>query len=404
METTNIKIEKLDDFGRGITYIDDKIVFINNALKDEVVDICITKDLSKYMEADVVNYNKISPLRVEPICPYYNKCGGCHLMHLSYEEQLKYKKEKVETALHRICKLENVTKDIIYDKSINYRNKATLKVKNDIGFYERNTTEVVPIEFCYLLNDKINKLIKIINEKLNISNIKEIIIKAYTSETMVVFVGENLEEENLLEIKEYVDSIYTYNVTYKHIYGKTRVKEELKDIKLLTSPDAFLQVNTKMCLKMYDKVLSLIKKDSILLDLYCGVGSIGLYVSKKCKEVVGVELNHDAVEDANENKKLNDINNIKFFHGQANEILPKLKKDFNCIIVDPPRAGLDNKTIELLKNFKAKNIIYISCDLMTLTRDISILKDKYKVIEVIPVDMFPNTYHIENIVKLELIK
>ena len=392
----NLKVEKLDDFGRGISYYNDKIMFIFDALIDEVVNVEIIKETKKYYEAKVVNYIIESAKRVKPICPYFNKCGGCNLMHLDYQEQLKYKQEKVKR------KLKNV-EPIIYDKSTNYRNKVTLKVvDNKIGFYELNSNNIIEIDYCYLLDDRINELIKIIKEKVNLSNIKEIMIRVVNNDQMIVFSGNNISEKEILKIKDYVSSIYIFDNKYKYIYGKEKIEEKLNNIKLLISPDSFLQVNTNTCLKMYDKISNLINNCNNLLDLYCGVGSIGLYVANKCDKVLGVEINEYAINDANDNKKLNKLDNISFYNLKANEIFNKINNHFDYIIVDPPRSGLDKKTIEFINKSKANKVIYVSCDLMTLTRDINLLKDKYELQEVTPIDMFPNTYHVETIALLVL--
>ncbi len=394
----NIKIEKLDDFGRGIGYLNNKIVFIDNALIGEIVSIEITKETKKYYEAKVIEYVKVSDNRITPICPYFNKCGGCNLLHLNYKEQLKYKENKVKS------NLENVD-SIIYGNNFNYRNKVTLKVKNKIiGFYEKNSNNIVSVDYCYLLDERINELIKIIKARIDLSNIDEIMIRVTTTDKMIVFKGINLNKKELLKIKDFVTSIYTFNNKYRCIFGKERIVEELNNIKLLISPDSFLQVNTKTCIKMYEKISSLINNCNDLLDLYCGVGSIGLFVFNKCNNIIGVEINDSAIKDANDNKKLNNINNISFYNLQANEIFNKLDKKIDYIIIDPPRSGLDKKTINFIMKLEIKNIIYVSCDLMTLKRDINILNDKYELLSVTPVDMFPNTYHVECVCLLKLNK
>lgn len=403
MSIKNIKIEKLDDFGRGISYFNNKIIFIFDALVDEVVDIEITKETKKYYEAVVTKYIVISPKRIKPICPYFNKCGGCDLMHINYQEQLSFKQNKVNEVINKKCSLNKVVKDIIFGEGTNYRNKVTLKVKNKkIGFYKKDSNNLIEIDYCYLLDNKINTLIKIIKENIDLTDITDIVIRVSKEDQMIVFYGLNIDEQEISKIKDYVSSIYLYDTKYKLIYGKSKIIEKLNNLKLSISPNSFLQVNTKTCLKMYDKIASLINDNPHLLDLYCGVGSIGLYVSNKCTSLVGVEINKNAVRDAKENKKLNKIANITFYDGKASEVLKRLKERFDYIIVDPPRNGLDKKTIDLIKANHPNNLIYVSCDVMTLSRDINLLQAMYEVKEITPVDMFPQTYHVECITKLHI--
>ena len=396
MQIKNIKIQKLDNFGRGISYYNNKIMFVYNTLIDEVVNVEIIKETKKYFEAKVVDYIVKSSKRVKPICPYFNKCGGCNIMHLSYDDQLNFKKDKVSEVVSKKCSLSKVVKDIIFDQCLNYRNKVTLKVNNEeIGFYEKGSKNLIEIDYCYLLNDKINDLIRIIKENISLTNITDIMIRVSNEDQMIVFYGTNIDEEEILKLKDYASSIYIYDAKYKHVCGKNKITEDLNNFKLSISPSSFLQVNTKTCIKMYNKIAGLINNCSNLLDLYCGVGSIGLYINKKAENIIGVEINKEAIKDAKENKRLNKINNISFYVGKANEILEKLTNKFDYIIVDPPRSGLDKKTIDLIKRYKPNNLIYVSCDLMTLTRDINYLNETYEVKEITPIDMFPNTYHVE---------
>ena len=396
-----VKILKMDHQGRGISKLGEKTVFVNKALPNEVVDIKIEKENKKIMEADVVRLIEKSPKRIEPVCPYYSLCGGCDLMHINYLDELLYKENKIRQIIDKFTTLPlNIIKPIVGNTNENYRNKATFHVNGKIGFYKEKSFNIIEIDNCYIADFKINKILKKI-KTINLNNIYEIVIRTsnYLEDNMVVLKVNNFIDENKIinDLKADVDTIIIYqNKEYKTIYGKGFINDKIGDYIFKISPDSFFQVNTKGAKILYDKVLEYLNPsiNDKVLDLYCGTGTIGIYISKYVHSVKGVEINKYAVMDANYNKNKNNVNNISFECLDASKI-DKIKDKFDSVIVDPPRSGLDKKTINYLINLKPKKIVYVSCDPITLARDLELLKNYYNVLEITPVDMFSNTYHVE---------
>lgn len=391
MKNLIVKIEKLDHFGRGIAKVNNVPIFVENALIDEEVETLITKEKKNYMEGIVSKYLKKSPLRMESKCPYYDKCGGCDLLHLSYDEQLKFKENKVKEIIKKFSGLECV-KDIVASKQFNYRNKITLQVNKDIGYFKKRTNDIIAIDKCLLVDDKINKIIAEL-KNVDVSKINKIVIRVTNLESMVVFYGNITNKINLD-----VDTIIVNN---KVIKGNGYIKENINGLNFIISPTSFFQVNNIGMINIYNKVLDYIDGGNVL-DLYCGTGTIGIYVSKKANKVLGIELNKEAVKDALFNKKINNINNIDFISGDVGIILFKNNFKADIVIVDPPRAGLDSNSINNIIKIKPNKIIYVSCDPVTLARDLNILKEHYDVLEITPFDMFSNTYHVECVCLLYL--
>lgn len=371
-----VQIEKLDHYGRGITRINNKICFVENALPGELVKIKITKENKKYYLAEVVNIIKKSPHRITPPCPYIKECGGCFLQHLSYEEELKFKQEKVKEAIEKFAKVnKDLVKEIIYDKPYNYRNKITLHEKNKvIGLYQKTTKNIIPIKKCLLIDDRLNEELK------NLSPLgkEEIILK----------IGNKTKEIiSPLNNKKYI-------ISY------------IKDKKYQVSEKSFFQVNSIITEKLYDEIKEVIKKKNSknILDLYCGTGTIGIYISDIVDKVLGIESCKEAIIDANINKKLNNVTNCTYQQGKVEDLTRKITKEYDTAIVDPPRKGLDKKVVDKLLEITPSTIIYISCDPVTLSRDLNLLKEKYKIEYIRPYNMFPRTYHVECLCILNLQK
>lgn len=392
------KIERLDDFGYGITYVDEKICFVKNALKEEEVDILVTVEKSKYKEGVVKKYIKKSPDRVEVKCPYYNDCGGCNIMHTNYVSQLKFKKEKIKSILSRYAKINNVISEIIKTNEFFYRNKVTLKVKDGkIGYFKDKSYELVNIDNCLICEDKINEVINRLNN-IDLKGINEIVIRRNYKDEILLYLMGNVENfDDILNNLDICDNIVVsnYKIVTK-IKGNDYFLDKIGDYLFRVSYNSFFQVNSNGVKFLYDKVseyASLTKKENVL-DLYCGTGTIGIYLSKNAKKVIGIEINQNAVNDANYNKKLNNIKNIEFICKDVSLIKEKYK-NIDLVVVDPPRSGLKGESIYNVLDINPKKIIYVSCDPVTLARDLKILKTKYNIKEVTLVDMFPNTYHVE---------
>lgn len=403
------KIERLDHQGRGITYINGKIAFVKDTLPGEEIELKIIKENSKLIEAEPTSFLKESQLRVKELCPYYKECGGCNLLHMSYEEQIKYKQSKIVDVMKKYADINSeVIKQIVpCDRQFHYRNKVTLKVKEKLGYFKEKTYELIPIKKCLLVNDKINEIIKILNGYTDLSSIKEVVIKSFTDkETMlIIYLQEDEINENLLDyLSRHVDNIIVYDNNKKMIkrIGKGNIIAKLKEKQFKIGANSFFQVNMDQTLKIYDKIADYLSKieDSTVLDLYCGVGSIGLYSVSNYAKLIGVEIVPEAIENAKTNAELNSMGNTKFLVGDTKTILMHSNYKADTIIVDPPRAGLDKSVIEDIKKINPNMLIYLSCDPITLARDLKLLSDLYDVEELIPYDMFPNTHHVETLVKL----
>lgn len=393
------KIEKLDNFGRGISHINNKIVFISNALEDEVVDATTTYSNKKFDEAKVNEIIEVSRMRIKPICPYFDICGGCNLLHMNYDDQLKFKYNKVKDIIFKYLKENIKVNDVIYSNQFNYRNKASFEVKEKLCYKMRKSTNLVDINYCYLLDKNINDIVHVLNN-LNLKNINNITIRTGEEDIMVIISG-NPTQEIIDALKEKARSIY---VNDKLVYGRSNIVSKIDNYEFFVSDKSFFQVNKYNVKNLYDKVLEYaeLTGNENILDLYCGTGTIGIYLSKYAKSVIGIEVNEQAIFDANVNKNKNNIENISFICDTTSNINNIVNNDFDVIIVDPPRSGLDKNTINFLINSKAKRVVYVSCDIMTLVRDLNILKQDYDIREITPVDMFPNTYHVECVCVLKL--
>ena len=396
-------IEKLDHYGRGIVR-EDVPIFVEDALPNEIVEIKITNSKKKYKEAIVTKIVEESKDRRKPICPYFEECGGCNLMHLPYLKTLEFKENKVKEILQKFYDKAVFIKPIIFGNELYYRNKVTLKVKENIGYYKKNTYDLVSVDECFIADKKINEIIKDCY-KLPLQSIEEIVIRSshFNKDTLAFIKLKNdIDKEKCIEIlKENVNSIILSKEKEEVIYGKGYIIEKIKDFEFKISPNSFFQVNSNMMIKLYEKVLEYLnpKGNEKVLDYYSGTGTIGIFVSPYVKEVVGVEISESSYKDALENMKNNNIENIKFYCQNANTFK---EKDFDAVILDPPRSGLDDKTRNHLKEIKTEKMVYVSCDPVTLARDLKDLSEIYDVLEVTPVDMFPYTYHVECVSLLNL--
>lgn len=390
-----VKIDKLSHDFRGICRVNDKVTFVSNTLPNEVVDIRITNSKKSINEAKVLSYIEESNDRIRPICPYNCLCGGCDTSYIKYDKSLEYKKDIVKDIIKRYAGIE-VNPNIIFDNNIyKYRNKISLKVKNNkLALVKDGTNELVSISKCLLVNNNINKVIELLNS-INLDKVFEVTIKG-TNEIMVKING-NIEIELLINILK--DSVKSIVLNDNVIYGSDYININVNKYTYVVYPKSFFQINTNMIEKLYDKVKEYAGKNNSLLDLYCGAGTIGIYLSDNFKSVHGIEVNSDAVEGAKLNKKINNINNISFECKKANEIN---NLNYDVVVVDPPRAGLDNTTVNKLLDSDVKKIVYVSCNPITLARDINVLKNKYNIGEMTLFDMFPNTKHVESVVVLNL--
>ena len=387
-----VKILKFDHFGSGIAKIDEKIVFVSKALPGEVLDIKIISKKNKYLEGKIEKIIVANENRVKPICPYYDKCGGCNFLHTSYNQEKKFKIEKGNELLGKI--------DDFYDtKKLNYRNKVSLHVvDNRIGFYEEKSNNLVEIDYCYLLNDDINKVINDLKTiDISIYRIKKIIIKSNQGKILLNVDGQI--NADFIEQLNYVDTIINNG---KIIKGKGYIEEVIDGKLFKITSNAFFQVNKEGLDNINGIIKNFLKNKNInqALDLYSGTSLWGLLISDYVKNVTSIEINKEACLNAKDNIRNNNKNNIVVINGDVKDYIDRFK-DIDLVVIDPPRSGLDKKTRNYLKIIDSKYIIYISCDMMSLKRDLEELKYEYKVESINLVDMFKGTYHCEVVTILE---
>ncbi len=393
-----VEIEKLDNEGRGICYVDGKITFVFNALPKEAVKIKLIKETKKYNVGKVVSYVKESLKRTAPICPYYAKCGGCDLEHLSYEDTCKFKENTLKEVLEKYAEIKMKVTFIPSPKHFHYRNKLTLKVKDQkLGFYEEESHKLVEIDKCYLAKECINKVLPY----LKINN-GDITLRANYNDELIIDITTQDKFNSDIDKLTKDNKIVGIILNNKVIYGEDHFIEIVNKRLFQVHSKSFFQVNLDMAGKAVDIIKNEVSKGDKVVDLYCGVGFLGLSIAKEVQEVYGVETIQSAVLDAIFNAKINKIDNAKFLLGKSEEVVNKLPSEIDTIIVDPPREGLKDNVIEYLKSKQAKKIIYMSCNIFTLARDLKKLENNYKVLKVYGLDMFPYTKHIESICVLNL--
>ncbi len=434
--------------GMGVGKIDDFAVFVAGAIAGEEVKVKVVKVLKNYSYGKLLEVITGSPNRRDPLCNIIRRCGGCQLQHMNYEGQLNFKKQVVKDALERIGGLKDV---IIHDTLAmkypwHYRNKSQLPVGIDrkeiqIGFYARRSHEIINIDNC-LIQDKtfqtaINIMkqfikgykISIYDENTGIGLIRHIILRKgfKTEEIMVGIVingnGFPYAEELIEVLKQGICGLKTivlninkkktnviYGLKNKIIYGDGFIYDYIGDVKFRISLLSFFQVNPIQTKVLYDKVMEYagLTGKEIVIDAYCGIGTISLFISNKAKKIYGVEVVEEAVVDAKENARLNGADNAEFILGEAEIEIPKLYErgvKADVIIVDPPRKGCDIRLLEVIAKMAPKKIIYVSCNPSTLARDLKYLvSEGYGVKEVQPVDLFAQTVHVEAIILLQRVE
>lgn len=432
--------------GEGIAKIDGLTIFIPNAIKGEKIKILIVKVLSSHAFGKIIEIIKPSKYRVESDCPTYKRCGGCSLRHVEYKETLKMKQNAVQSLVNKTLNTKiQVQETEGMEYPYHYRNKAQYPVglnkdgKPVMGVFANRTHEIIPIDTCYIQNEQTEEIAKFIfnflvnnnisfyNEKTQKGLVRHIVTKIgiKTNEIMCIIVinGDSFPKENELvrdlknkfpNIKSIIKNINTKNTNVIlgkeniNLFGNGYITDVLGNYKFKISPMSFYQVNPVQAEKLYNLGVKYaeITKNDIVFDLYCGIGTISLCMSKFAKKVYGVEIVEEAIEAAKENAKINNVENTEFIAGDVEKVLSNLidnKKVIpDIIMVDPPRRGLDNTSVENIKKVSPKKLVYISCNPATLMRDLAKLEDIYEIKNIKPVDMFPYTSHVEVCSLLEL--
>lgn len=459
----NVTITDVAAEGKAIAKVNDLVVFVPYVVPGDVVDLQVRRKKNHYAEAEVVKFHQYSPVRAVPFCEHYGVCGGCKWQVLPYEEQLKYKQKQVTDNLTRIGKIDLPETSPILgsEKTKFYRNKLEFtfsnkrwlteeEIKQDVVYEQMNAVgfhipnafdKVLAIEKCWLQDDISNRIrnavrdyayahnYSFINLRSQEGMLRNMIIRTSTTgELMVILISKIEQDEELVLFKELLQYVadtfpeitsllYIINnkcndtITDLDVYlfkGKDHIFEEMEGLRFKIGPKSFYQTNSDQAYNLYKiaRDFASLTGEELVYDLYTGTGTIANFISRQARQVIGIEYVPEAIEDAKVNAEINGINNTLFFAGDMKDILTQ---DFinqygrpDVIITDPPRAGMHADVINTILFARPKRIVYVSCNPATQARDLQMLDEHYKVKAVQPVDMFPHTHHVENVVLLEL--
>ena len=389
-----VKIDKLDYFGRGIANTPKK-VFVRDAHIGETLDIKITK-MHKTYDEGIIKSILESKKRIESQCPYYPACGGCDLRSYEYNDTINYKLNNVKEILKDYINSDTLIN--IYKSKSFMRNKVVFKVKNSkIGFYEKKTHDLIEIKLCFNIKPSINKIIPYLNS-LNIINGEILVRTNYTDELLVSIKTKDKVDTTVLESFPNIKGIILNDKT---IYKDNYFYDKIDSYIFKVSYNSFFQVNSYINGKIFNLLKMELGKDKNVLDLCSGVGTLSTLASSFSKKVYGIEINKNSYQDSLENIKLNGIKNCNFINGDAFKLMNDINDKIDTIIIDPPRSGISKKGINSILNYNFNKLIYISCNPITLKRDLSYLKEKYKLNKLYILDMFPYTYHVESFCVLD---
>ena len=441
-KTYIVDIVDIGQGGVGIGKFEGFTVFVDGGLVKDKIKVKITKSKKNYAVGDIVEIIEPSPYRVERKCSKELKdCGGCQIQELDYKEQLNLKTNEVRQVISRIGKLDDV---VIHDaigmeEPFRYRNKAQFPIQKVngvpvIGFYKKKSHDIIPTDQCIIqhdVNDKIIKIIKtyiraykvsIYDEKTHTGVLRHLVTKVgfTTKEVMVVLVANGRKLPYLNELAsvlaENIPGFKTLVVNVNRektnvilgnenriVYGDGKINDYIGNLVFEISPLSFFQVNPVQTEVLYNKALEYanLGENDTVFDIYCGIGTISLFLAQKAKKVYGIEIVDEAIKDAKRNAALNKLDNVEFYVGKAEEVVPKMYKQgkrANVVVVDPPRKGCDEKVLDTIVSMEPDRVVYVSCNPSTLARDLNYLNERgYKCKEVQPVDMFPHSVHIENV-------
>ena len=447
--------------GKAIGHVEGKVIFVEGAVPGDIADVFITRNKKDWAEGKAINIKEFSKERVEPFCIHFGVCGGCKWQMLPYKKQLEYKQQEAADAFKRIGKLTEISMLPIIgsENTIQYRNKLEFTFSNKkflthgqleelqddawpggaLGYHvPRLYDKIIDIFECWLMDD-VNNTIRNTLRDFSLANkypfydikehkgwLRNIIIRHCTTGELMVNLVFGYDDKNerekitnhlLQQVPSITTLLYTINAKWndsiydlepKTVYGKGYVIEKLGDINFKISPKSFFQTNTKQAEKLYNVVkdFAALNGNEIIYDLYCGTGSIGIFLSSSAKKIIGVDVIGDAIKDAHENAMLNNLEHASFFCGDVIEICNDeffaLHGRPDIVIVDPPRAGLHAKLVQKIIDIAPEKIIYVSCNVATQARDLQLLSEKFNVETLQPVDMFPHTHHIECVALLKL--
>lgn len=441
--------------------VDGKVIMVKGAIPGDVVDVVLTKRQKKYDQANILSFHKESEHRIKPRCVHFGVCGGCKWQNMAYEHQLYCKQNEVESNLNRIARVDSfeVEKIIGAEEVFFYRNKMefsfsnarwilpeemvgeeVIENKNALGFHIPGMwSKVLDLQECHLqseFSEEIRLALKKFSNENNLEFfdlrnqsglLRTLMIRNSTlGETMVLIQFFQNHKENIIKVMDFLKDtfpkitslLYTINpkandtlydrdiVTH---YGKDFINEMLGGFTFKIGPKSFFQTNSKQAEKLYQKVLEYanLSGEELIYDLYCGTGTIGIFLSKYAKGIVGVESVEEAVEAAKENAKENGVENAHFYCGDMRYVFTsefiKEKKLPDVIVTDPPRDGMHPNVVEAINQSGVERLVYVSCNSATQARDIALMKDHYRLVKICPVDLFPHTHHVENVALLEKI-
>lgn len=453
-----VEVFDIAEEGKGVSRIEECVVFIESSVPGDVAEIEVYRKKKNFAEARIKDLIQPSPDRVQPFCEHFGVCGGCKWQHLNYEAQLHYKQKSVQNALERIGKIDakHIESILPSDKTRYYRNKLEYTFSNkkwltldEMGLGEQDMDalgfhvpgrfdKILEINHCYLQADPSNAIrlgigqfakengISFYDLRAHEGALRNLIIRtSSTGEVMAIVVFAYADSETIELVMEYVKNHFPeivsllYVVNQKkndtifdqeiHVYqGKDHIMEEMEGLQFKVGPKSFYQTNSEQAYNLYKitREFADLKGDELVYDLYTGAGTIANFVAKSAKKVVGIEYVPSAIEDAKINSQINSIHNTEFFAGDMKDILTSefvmLHGKPDVIITDPPRAGMHMDVVSRILEIEAPKVVYVSCNAATQARDLQILSEKYEVSRIKPVDMFPHTQHVENVVLLNL--
>lgn len=428
----------LNHQGLGVCKVDSFPIFVGNIITDEIGIIEITKLQKNYGYGKLIELKKTSPFRVKPRCPIFGICGGCEIMHLDYQQQLEHKVKMAEETFKRIGHLDlKVDRIIGMDDPYYYRNKVQIpyqmkKGKVICGFYQKGTHDIVPFDECFIQPKQATDIAQFVRNLANEfkitaydeitkqGNLRHVLIRKTANDNyMVVLITKEEIIPHVEKIVSKINNRYSnvktiiQNINKKDtnvilgpsskvLYGPGILIDDLMGLKFKVSHQSFFQTNHIQTNKLYQQVLDYLKPkaNDIVIDGYCGVGTISLLLASKCKYVYGIEIVEEAIKDAKENAGLNGINNVEFIVGKTEEEIQKINESIDAIVVDPPRKGCDRSLLDAIIEKAIKKIVYVSCDVATLARDLEILAKAYDIKGITLVDMFPHISDVETCVLL----
>jgi 23S rRNA (uracil1939-C5)-methyltransferase len=455
----NLLIEKIATEGKSLGYHEGKVIFVSNVCPGDIVDVRILKGRSSFMEGEAIRFHQFSEDRVQPFCQHFGVCGGCKWQHIDYTLQKNYKQQQVFDQFTRIGKVElpEILPILGSENTRYYRNKLDFTFSNNRWLtkeeiqsdqqFERNAVgfhipkmfdKIVDVEHCYLQGGISNEIRNQLREfalsngltfydiRNHVGLLRNLIVRSTTTDETMVIVQFGEEDPQGIEkvmhfIKEQFPQItsllYIINLKKNETYndldivtfsGKDYIEEKMENLTFRVGPKSFYQTNSLQAYELYKitREFADLKGDEVVYDLYTGTGTIANFVAHQAKQVIGIEYVEAAIEDAKLNAKVNNIENTIFYAGDMKDIL---NDDFlskhnapDVIITDPPRAGMHEDVVQMLLRLESPKIVYVSCNPATQARDVNILSEKYQVAKIQPVDMFPQTYHVENVVLLIL--